>query len=183
MMEADLLKQGGVGVMPTDTLYGLVASASDETAIKRVYDLKGRTASKPCIILISGFDDLPHFGTTLTREQHNVLNNYWPGPVSVILPCGPLTQEYLHRGTQTLAFRIPKDARLRKFLQESGPLIAPSANPEGLPPATTAEEAKAYFGSSVDFYEDGGKRTGEPSTIITFDKNNRVVIVRGNRPM
>lgn len=179
--EAKSLTKGGVGVLPTDTLYGIVASALDEAAVERVYTLKGRTPAKPCIVLIASTDDLGLFGVALTDTQAGVAAKYWPGPVSIALPCGSGVGEYLHRGTHTLAFRIPKDEALREFLKIAGPLIAPSANPEGLPPATNLDEAKNYFGDRVDFYIDGGVRRGDPSTIITFGESGEVVVLRQGR--
>lgn len=160
-----MLKQGKIGVMPTDTLYGLLASAFDERAVNRVYELKGRLADKKCIILISSIDDLKSFNVVLTGEQQTILNRLWPGQVSVVLPCG-------------LAFRLPDDPQLISFLKESGPCIAPSANPEGLPPAETIEEARKYFGDKVDFYIDGGKRSGLASTLINLDEGGNITVLR-----
>lgn len=176
--EADILKQGGIGVIPTDTLYGIVACALNEEAVTRVYELKGRRATKPCIILIPSLANLVAFGITLTKKREKVLSQYWPGPVSIILPCDTNVPKYLHRDTYTLAFRIPRDVPLTHFLKESGPLIAPSANPEGFPPATTIKEAKRYFGDRVDFYLDGGEHIGMPSTIIALDEDDSVTVVR-----
>jgi L-threonylcarbamoyladenylate synthase len=84
----------------------------------------------------------------------------------VILECSNRKLEYLHRGTKTLAFRLPKDGKIRKFLGKTGPLVAPSANPEGKKPARNVREAQGYFGSAVDFYLDGGLVKAEPSTLI-----------------
>lgn len=167
-----------VGVLPTDTLYGVVASALNEEAVRRVYALKGRTPTKPCIILIPSPEEVAAFGVTLSVERREVLARYWPGPVSIILSCGPDVPEYLHRGTGTLAFRVPNDERLASFLRRSGPLIAPSANPEGLQPAETIEAAKEYFGTRVDFYLDGGVRAGAPSKLIALDEHGSVTVLR-----
>lgn len=84
----------------------------------------------------------------------------------MILPCTSKKFEYLHRGTKTLAFRFPKKKSLVNLLEKTGPLVAPSANPQGLPPASTAKEAKAYFGETVDFYISGGKPRKKPSKIV-----------------
>ncbi len=176
MKEAETLKNGGVGVIPTDTLYGVVACALNQSAVERLYVLKGRTPSKPCIILISSIEDLSLFGASLSENQQNALARLH-GAVSFILPCTS-APEYLHRGTHTLAFRIPKDENMQEFLRATGPLVAPSANPEGLPPARTIEEARAYFGDRVDFYIDGGKREGKASTLIAFDDRDEVVVLR-----
>ncbi len=178
MNEARILKEGGVGIIPTDTLYGIVAAAPSEVAVMRVYELKQRAPTKPCIILISSLEDLALFGIRLSEARRKVLSQYWPGPVSIIFSCGKNVPEYLHRGTCTLAFRLPNDAGLIALLRESGPLIAPSANPEDLPPATTVEEAKKYFGSNVDFYTDAGEKIGAPSTIIALDEQGNITMIR-----
>ena len=101
--------------------------------------------------------------------------------MSIILSCGTSVPEYLHRGTHTLAFRVPDDPQLKNLLKESGPLIAPSANPEGLPPATNIEEAQKYFGDTVDFYINDGERAGSPSTVISLGEDGSVVTVREGR--
>jgi L-threonylcarbamoyladenylate synthase len=178
MKEIEILKQGGIGVIATDTLYGVVARALNQVAVERVYALKGRTTSKPCIILISSFEELALFGVAISAKQRETLSRYVPGPVSFILSCDATAPEYLHRGTHTLAFRIPRDARIQEFLRDTGPLIAPSTNPEGFQPATTTEEARKYFGDQVDFYKDEGVRKGIASTLVAFDENNKLVTLR-----
>jgi len=165
MKEAELLKQGKIGVMPTDTLYGLVASAVNEEAIRRVYTIKKRAPEKRCIILIASLDDLERFNVSLTEQQKKVLAHVWPGPVSVVISGGH-------------AFRLPADERLVSFLKESGPVIAPSANPEGLPPAETIEEARKYFGDTVDFYIDSGRFPDLPSTLVALDEHGAVTVLR-----
>ncbi|MFA7302223.1 MAG: L-threonylcarbamoyladenylate synthase [Candidatus Paceibacterota bacterium] len=181
MQEAQWLREGKVGVLATDTLYGLVAAAAQEQAVRRVYELKKRTPTKPCIILISSFDDLQAFDIELQPSRRAVLARYWPGPTSIVMPCGPSVPEYLHPGTRTLAFRMPHDAALLTLLSESGPLVAPSANPEGELPARTIEEARRYFGDKIDFYLEGGERVGEPSTLIALTDKNEMTTVRKGR--
>lgn len=178
MEEATMLRKGKIGVVPTDTLYGVVAQALHEQAVTRVYAAKKRAPAKPCIILISSLEELTIFGVMLTTKRTETFAQYWPGPVSIILPCGADVPAYLHRGTHTLAFRLPADTAVRDLIEKSGPLIAPSANPEGLPPATTIEEAKRYFGRNVDFYLDGGTRTGAPSMLIALDDRDVVTVLR-----
>ena len=176
--EVNSLKKGGVGILPTDTLYGIVASALNEKAVERVYALKGRAPAKPCIILISSLSDLALFGVTLSPALQTILSTYWPGPTSIILPCVGEAFAYLHRGTHSLAFRLPKNDSLRALLQETGPLIAPSANAEGLPPATTIKEAQDYFKDKVDFYMDGGVLNNPPSSLIRISEDGAVEKLR-----
>lgn len=175
---ASILKRGGVGVLATDTLYGLVARAADPKAVERVYSLKRRRPDKPLIILIAHLTDIEQFGVALPAELKRQLSEYWPGPVSIILPCSRRDLSYLHRGTQALAFRVPAKASLRRLLRRTGPLVAPSANPQGLAPARTLAEARVYFGDQVDFYRRGRTRD-HASTIIQITGSNVRVLRQG----
>lgn len=160
-----LLKKGGIGVVRTDTLYGLIASAADQTAVERVFAIKGRNDDKAPIVLISSTDQL-FDGVDDTTTA--LLKDFWPGKNSVILPSRE-APNWIMRGNQSVAYRLPNDAVLREFINEVGPIIAPSANPQGEKPAMTIEEAKQYFGDEVDFYVDGGTVTDEtPSKLLKF---------------
>lgn len=171
------LKRGGVGILPTDTIYGLVGSALSKKAVARIYKLRKRNLKKPMIILIGSLRDLSIFGIRINRATKNLLKKFWPGKVSIILSCWSKKFSYLHRGTKSLAFRLPAKKDLVKLLKKTGPLVAPSANPEGLPPVKTIKEAKKYFGNRVDFYIDAGKLVSLPSTLIVI-KNNAITIKR-----
>ncbi len=172
-----IIKHGGVGVLPTDTLYGLVGPARNPQTVERIYQLRQRPPSKPFIILINSLADLKIFGVKLTPVTYNLLTNLWPGPVSVVLPCPLKKFYYLHRGKNTLAFRLPKPRWLRSLLKQTGPLIAPSANLAGQPSAINLREAKKYFGKQIDFYWPGGQLTGPASKLLTL-KNGAVKIIR-----
>ncbi len=165
-----ILKKGGAGVYPTDTLYGIVGSAFSKSAVARIYTVKGRDAKKPFIILISSINDLKKFSINylLIRPNKQVVEKFWPGRVSVILPCTSKKFAYLHRGTKSLAFRLPKNKKLIELLKKTGPLVAPSANPQGMEPAHTIAEAKKYFGDKLDFYIAGGRKAGKPSRVISL---------------
>lgn len=162
------LKKGKIAVIPTDTLYGMVASAFRKNAIEKIYRIQKRDRKKPCIILISNLEALKIFGIKPNKKAKEILAKIWPGKVSVILPCENKKFAYLHRGTKTLAFRFPKKRNLLALLKKTGPLIAPSANPENKKPAETIAEAKKYFSGAVDFYADGERLTSKPSTLISL---------------
>lgn len=166
-----IIKRGGIGVIPTDTLYGIVGLALSKKAVSRIYRVRGRNPKKPFIILIGSIADLKRFGIRVNSEVNaRVLNKVWPGPVSVILPCPSKKFTYLHRGTKTLAFRVPKTVWLRAILKKTGPLVAPSANPEGKATALTVAEARTYFGSRVDFYLDRGRRNAQASNLLEIKR-------------
>lgn len=173
----DTLNQGGVVVVPTDTIYGIVARASNQDAVERVYRLRGRAPEKPCITLIAERWHIPD--TTLWTDEHKRLaDKYWPGPLSLVAPTTSKTPHYLHRGTDTLAYRIPDMPDLRKLLTATGPLIAPSANLEGQPPATSLAEAQAYFGDQVDGYVDGGTIANHAPSTVAGVQDGKVHIFR-----
>lgn len=163
-----ILLQGGIGVVRTDTLYGLIACAADEAAVNKVYALKDRSAHKSPIVLIH---DTSQLFDTVSSQTEQLLGSVWPGPVSVILP-STQAPTWIRRENDSVAYRQPNDQSLSQLLARSGPLIAPSANPEGESPAMNIAEAKAYFGNSVDFYIDGGQvMDGTPSQLIRVNQD------------
>jgi len=224
MKAALLLKEGAIGVIPTDTIYGICTSAFNKKSVEKVYKLRKRNPNKPCIILISSFDDLKKFNVKLNSWQRKILEKLWPGKISVILsprinadtrtsldytrtntdfmtkenkkvrnvrikleqvrmsemsvfsPEKSEYYEYLHRGTNSLSFRFPKDKLILNILKISGPLIAPSANWEGYEPAKNIKEAKKYFKNKV-FYLDRGNLISKPSTLIDL-REKKIKILR-----
>jgi L-threonylcarbamoyladenylate synthase len=175
--DAVILCGGGVGIIPTDTLYGIVGQALKRNTVERIYQLKRRSPLKPFIILIGDISDLKQFGITADNTLKTVLDQYWPGPVSVIMDCSDPNLEYLHRGTNTLAFRLPAKPELTELLRMTGPLVAPSANPEGKLPAKNIDDAKAYFDGQIDFCIKGQVNT-KPSKIIKITSDNKEEVIR-----
>jgi len=164
---SEKIKNGGVGVIPTDTLYGIVCSAMSAESVERIYSLKNRNPEKPLIVLIGQLSDLNKFGISSDEQMALSLKKYWPGPNSIILPVSGSNFNYLTRGSGGIAFRFPADEELAKFLRESGSIVAPSANLEGEIPASTIESAELYF-PELDFYVNGGEKSGEPSKLLKF---------------
>lgn len=162
----ETINAGGIVVMPTDTIYGMLASALRPVTIERLYKLRRRNREKPFIILISSLGDLEKFGVTLSATQKKMLAKIWPGPTSVVLG--------------KTAFRLPASGKLRELISKTGPLMAPSANLAGAPPATTIAEAKNYFGNKVDLYIDGGTIIGKPSTLVRMNLKGEIHILRGS---
>lgn len=157
-----LFAGGKVGVIPTDTVYGLACSASDENAVRRLYNLKDRQ-NKPGTLIAASIQQLVELG--IKARYLKAVEHFWPGSISIVIPNYEL--KYIHLGKGGIACRLPKSKELVKLLQQTGPLLTSSANQSGKPEATTTEEAIAYFGDKVDFYVDGGDSSGrQPSTII-----------------
>jgi len=180
---ATTLSSGGVAVIPTDTIYGIVGRALNPKTVERIYKIKKRRPDKPFIVLIAEIGDLEQFGIKITPKTTEILNKYLPGQVSIILDCPNSDLEYLHRGTNSLAFRLPDKEDLQELIKQTGPLVAPSANPEGETPASTIDEAKNYFGDQIDFYQDAGELKSEPSTLIKITNNKIEVLRQGAVPV
>lgn len=150
-----ILRSGGVSVLRTDTLYGVVAQADHHQAVDKIYRLKTRHPDKSPIVLISSFDQLFDSYDAHIIER---LKKLWPGKNSVILP-SQNAPEWITRGNGSVAYRLPDNAALIELIDQTGPLVAPSANPEGQAPAMSIGAARRYFGDAVDCYIDGGEVT------------------------
>ena len=161
---AERIKQGEIGVIPTDTIYGIVCSAFNENSVEKLYKIRKRNKDKPMIILIGSVNDLKLFNIDAIVKN-------WPEKTSIVFDCNDF--EYLHRGKRSLAFRLPHNKDLIDILKISGPIVAPSANIEGGKPAENIKEAKSYFGDKIDFYLDVGTIKSKPSKIIY--SNNEII--------
>lgn len=172
------LQEGHIVGMPTDTIYGMLGLAKNKYIVERIYGLRKRNPEKPCIILIGDMSQIKEFGIHLSESIFKKLEAYWPGPVSIIFDCPHESFSYLHRGTKSLAFRLPNNESLRTILRATGPLVAPSLNLEGFPIAETIEEAKKYFDNDI-VYSDGGTIQGKPSKVIQYNTGtNDFTIIR-----
>jgi len=163
LQSVEILKTpGAVAILPTDTVYGLVARAADKMAVERLYMLKNRE-QKPGTVIAADIDQLVDLG--IPRRYLVPLANYWPNPISIVVPTAP-GLNYLDLGKFSLAVRIPANKAVHDLLVKTGPLLTSSANHPGETPAQTVTQAQKYFGDQVDMYVDGGTISGEASTVI-----------------
>ena len=172
-----LLKDGAVGHLPSDTIYGLSCVALNERAVERIYQLKGRDYDKPFIILLTSVEQAAQLG--VNPKDLGPVKDLWPAPLTAITRAGQKTPELLHRGTYTLALRVPDNAELRKLISRTGPLVSTSANPQGQEPAKTLEQAKKYFGDKLDFYIDAGDLKIQPSTMVQIQNGGLKIVRQG----
>lgn len=171
---ARALRAGQVGVMPTDTIYGLCCMASNQVAVERLYALKSRE-QKPGTVIAASVEQLVNLG--LKARYLKPVEQYWPNSISIIIPSEP-NLRYLDMGKGSLALRVPKDESLRQLLERTGPLLTTSVNHPGEPPASNLAEAKSYFGQRVDFYVDGGDLSGRPASTIIRIVDDAVEVLR-----
>ena len=172
-----ILLRGGVGVMPTDTVYGLVALASNAEAVDRIHQLKHREG-KPGTVIAATTDQLLELG--LASRDILAAAPLWPGALSIILKPEADTLPHLHQGLGDFPVRIPADKSLQALLLLTGPMATSSANIAGQAPATTVNEAWEIFGDTVDFYIDGGNLSDRlPSTIARVTNHGIEVLRQG----
>lgn len=161
-----MIQSGAVGVLPTDTVYGLVASARNQAAIQKLYGVKKREL-QPGTTIAASSDDLALLG--FPEEDLARAAKYWPNSISVVMDATNIPL-YLKMTRAALPARIPNVQTLLDMLRQTGPLMTTSANAPGQPTATTIDAAIDYFGDQVDFYVDiGDLGERDPSTIIGFE--------------
>ncbi|MET1034871.1 MAG: L-threonylcarbamoyladenylate synthase [Arthrobacter sp.] len=157
-------------VLPTDTVYGIAADAFSPQAVATLLAAKGRGRSMPPPVLIPRLATLDGLATGISAEARLLANEFWPGPLTLILRAQPSLTWDLGETRGTVALRIPDDALAREILDATGPLAVSSANRSGRPAATTAADAEEQLGESVAVYLEDGRRPHEgepvPSTIV-----------------
>ena len=171
----ELIAKGKIGIVPTDTLYGIVGSALIKEAVEMIYEVRKRELSKPFIILIPNNNSLIKFGIKISESENNFLRFLWPARVSVIFKSQNKKFKYLSRNGDTLAMRVPKFKKLLLGLEKVGPIVAPSANISGQEPFSNLKKAQIKFGNKLDFYVEGTVNY-LPSTLIKIEKNSVIIL-------
>ena len=167
---AAILRRGGLVAFPTETVYGLGVDATNPDAIARLNQVKGRPPEKPYSWHLHAADQVTPFVTAMTPLAQRLIDRFWPGPLTLILPA---------RDGRSIGFRIPDHPIAQAFLRACGvPVAAPSANRSGAPPPTDADEVLAALDGAIDGLLDGGPtRMGRESTVVDLT-DGRLVIRR-----
>jgi L-threonylcarbamoyladenylate synthase len=163
---ADVLRSGGVALLPTDTIYGLHAIAANQQAVDRIAAMKERPSEKAFVVIAASVEQLESIGVTVP----DVLRNTWPAPLTAIL----------HSGETTVAARVPDLDWLRSLLDRTGPLVSTSANRSGEAPITSPEMLDPAMKNRLDALLDQGIHDGNPSTIVDFTGNEPRMVREGD---
>ncbi len=171
---ASLIRSGTVVGMPTETVYGLAANALDEDAVRRIFAAKGRPADNPLIVHISELEMIKPLVTDIPELALKCAEEFWPGPLTMILPKSGLIPLVTSGGLDTVGIRMPSNKTARALIDASGvPLAAPSANLSGSPSPTKAEHVyKDMAGRIPCILDDGQCAVGVESTVVTFEKDS-----------
>ncbi len=178
---ARVLRDGGVAVFPTDTLYGLGCSGESRLGLERLADLKGPARSSPFILLVGEAAWIVGIAKSVTPLATRLMDRWWPGPLTIVLDAGPGLCEALVSTDGTVAVRLPGSILCRSLCLELGaPVASTSANRAGGPPARSAREAAAEFAGGVDITVDGGPPSSDvPSTVVDARGKTPRLIRRG----
>ena len=161
----ELLANGGVVALPTETFYGFAADPRSDSGVERICRIKGRDAVKALPVLFATRDQLARLGLDASAPVLAPYFQIWPAPLTVVVPIrGPIAAS---RGDARLGIRIPADRGLRVLLERVGPLTGTSANRSGSPPLDDPDAVEALFRREIDWLIDGGRTPGgKPSTVV-----------------
>ncbi len=164
---ADFILSGGIGGVPTETVYGLAADATNETAVRKIFSAKGRPFIDPLIVHVCDIK-MAEEVAEITDDARKLAEKFWSGPLTMILPRKKIIGDIVTAGFPTVAVRMPSHPIMAELIRKSGkPIAAPSANPFGYVSPTRAEHVIEQLGEKIDFILDGGEcACGVESTII-----------------
>jgi L-threonylcarbamoyladenylate synthase len=175
----EILQNGGVVAIPTETVYGLAANAYDESAIAKIFKAKGRPQDNPLIVHIANIDTLYELACEIPETALKCAEKFWPGPLTMVLNKTEKVPNTVSAGLSTVAVRMPANKTARELIEKSGlPLAAPSANISGSPSPTTASHVLADMQGKIDAVIMGENcEVGVESTVITL-AGERPVLLR-----
>jgi L-threonylcarbamoyladenylate synthase len=173
------LKSGNVIVFPTETVYGLGADALNPAAVEKVFQLKGRNPNSPIPVIVADQAMLQGVVEKIPPVARTLMEQFWPGPLTLVLPAAPGMPKQLLNRTGGVGVRISSQLIATGLAQSFGrPLTATSANPSGQQAASTIEQAQNYFASDIEIFLDGGKLPSKTGSSVVEVIDDRIKIIR-----
>lgn len=173
-----LIARGGLVAIPTETYYGVGANPFDATALRRLAAVKGRPDGKPLLVLVGAREHVADLVAATSPAAELLMAQFWPGPLTVVLPARDTLPVELTAGTGTVGVRWTSCVPLAELLKTVGPLTGTSANRSGDPPCSTADEVDRVLGSELDAIVDAGATPGGPASTVVRVEGTQVQIVR-----
>lgn len=175
----EVIKKGGVVIMPTDTIYGIIADATNECAIQRVYEMKKRNENKPMLMLVNSIEMLEKYVNSINDVERKLIDELWPGALTIIFRKRNVS-DLLTGGLDTVGIRFPDNKLLIDIMNELNvPLLSTSVNVSGDESATCINNINKLILDNVDYVYDVGECKGEPSTIVVVNDNELKVLREG----
>ena len=178
---AEILQQGGLVAFPTETVYGLGANALNEEAVSKVYIAKGRPSDNPMIVHIADKKDLVELTAHMTADMEKLIEAFWPGPMTMVVPAKPQVPRVTTGGLDTVAVRMPDNDTALQLIRTAGvPLAAPSANLSGRPSPTTSTHVYDDLKGRIDAVIQGEPcKVGIESTVIDMTGHTPMILRPG----
>ena len=174
-----ILKEGGIAVIPNDTVYGIICDALNINSINKIYELKNRDYSKPMIVLVSSIKMLKKCCVNINELEEKIINKYLPGELTIILKKSNYIPDIVSKNT--LGIRIPNDKNLIEIINKlNRPIVSTSANISSKKSITSIDLLEDSIKNNVDFIYDGGIIDRKPSTIIKVENNKIIFLREGN---
>lgn len=180
-LAAELLAQGKTVAFPTETVYGLGADALNEQAVEKIFLAKGRPSDNPLIAHIASLDQIEKIASGISSLANILIERFWPGPLTIVVPRKPLVPDIVTAGLDTVAVRMPGEALARELIALAGtPIVAPSANRSGRPSTTTWESVLADLDGRIDAIVCGNPtRIGLESTVVDTTGSKPTILRHG----
>ena len=178
---AEIIRNGGLVAVPTETVYGLAGNGLDVTAVEKIYEVKGRPMVKPLSLMVPDAGAIGDYCADVPPAAYALAEKFWPGPLTIVLKSKRREPEIVRAGGDTIGLRCPDHPLTLSLLRSAGvPLAAPSANPSGFPSPKTAGEVLRYFDGRIDAVLDGGPcGLGRESTILDMSETPYRVLRQG----
>lgn len=172
-LAANILRQGGLVALPTETVYGLGADGLNPNAVANIFKVKGRPQDNPLILHVTGVEQIGQFCQDVPECAYRLAEKFWPGPLTMVLPARNIVPKCTTAGLPTVAVRCPDNDVTRKIIALAGvPIAAPSANISGKPSTTTAQHVLDDHSGKLPLIVDGGAcRVGLESTIVDLSED------------
>ncbi len=162
-----LVRDGSLVAFPTESFYGLGAAALRPEAVVRVFRVKGRPEGKPVLVLVDSVEMADTLAEEVPDGARDLMARHWPGALTLVLKAAPHVPEALTAGTGTIGLRMPGHPVALALVRATGfPVTAPSANPSGAPPPTSAEAVRRYFDGAIALILDGGETAGGTGSTV-----------------
>lgn len=178
---AQIIQEGGIVIFPTETVYGIGVNGLNETAIKKLYEVKQRPINKPISLLVNSIEMIEKVAKDITEIEYDLIKRFLPGPLTIVLKKKDIVPDIVTAGFDTIGIRMPENEIALKLIEYAGvPIATPSANISGRPSGTNLKAIMKDFNDKVDYFIDGGiSKIGVASTIVQVVNDNPYILRKG----
>lgn len=178
---AQIIQEGGIVIFPTETVYGIGVNGLNETAIKKLYEVKQRPINKPISLLVNSIEMIEKVAKDITEIEYDLIKRFLPGPLTIVLKKKDIVPDIVTAGFDTIGIRMPENKIALKLIEYAGvPIATPSANISGRPSGTNLKAIMKDFNDKVDYFIDGGiSKIGVASTIVQVVNDNPYILRKG----